>query len=118
MYDDDLQWREIRFDENEVGKTDEEKAQYIEANIWEKVEKYGKKISFLKDVMALYAYFKDPLVSWYRKGIVIAALVYFIFPIDTIPDIAPLIGYLDDLAVISAVLKFMGSEIKPYYILD
>ena len=29
-------------------------------------------------------------VRWYRKAIVVAALVYFIIPIDTIPDITPL----------------------------
>lgn len=115
MFDDNLQWREINFGENETGKTDEEKARYVEANLWTKVEKYGKKISFLSDIMAMYGYFKDSKVAWYRKSIVIAALVYFIFPIDTIPDIAPLIGYLDDMAVITAVLKYMGSELKPYY---
>jgi uncharacterized membrane protein YkvA (DUF1232 family) len=42
-------------------------------------------------------------------------LVYFISPIDAIPDIAPLVGYLDDLGVITAVIKFLGSELIPYY---
>ena len=57
----------------------------------------------------------DKKVAWYRKSIVVGALVYFISPIDAIPDLAPLFGYLDDLGVITAVLKYMGSEIIPYY---
>ncbi|MCE1189634.1 MAG: DUF1232 domain-containing protein [Ignavibacteria bacterium] len=115
MQNDDLQWREIHFDEDESRESYEEKARYVDANLWEKVEKHGKKISFLKDIQALYRYFKDPEVQWYRKTIVVAALIYFISPIDMIPDITPLIGYLDDMAVIAAVLKYMGSELKPYY---
>ncbi len=93
----------------------EEKTKYIEENLWEKLERVGKKISFAKDILALVRYMRDPLVSWHRKAIVVGALIYFISPIDAIPDIAPLIGYLDDLGVITAVLKFLGHELIPYY---
>jgi len=92
-----------------------EKMNYVEENLWEKLERVGKKISFAKDILALVRYMRDPLVSWHRKAIVVAALIYFISPIDAIPDIAPLVGYLDDLGVITAVLKFLGHELIPYY---
>ncbi|HSD64286.1 MAG TPA: YkvA family protein [Ignavibacteriaceae bacterium] len=93
----------------------EEKAKFVEENLWEKLERVGKKISFAKDILALVRYMRDPLVSWHRKAIVVGALIYFISPVDAIPDIAPLIGYLDDLGVITAVLKFLGHELIPYY---
>ncbi len=96
-------------------KTPEEKEKYIDENLWEKLERVGKKISFAKDILALVNYMRDPNVSWHRKSIVVGALVYFIVPIDAIPDIAPLVGYLDDLGVITAVLKFLGNELIPYY---
>jgi uncharacterized membrane protein YkvA (DUF1232 family) len=92
-----------------------EKMNYVEENLWEKLERVGKKISFAKDILALVRYMRDPLVSWHRKAIVVAALIYFISPVDAIPDIAPLVGYLDDLGVITAVLKFLGHELIPYY---
>lgn len=88
---------------------------YIEGNFWEKVERVGKKLSFTKDIKALYNYFVDSSIPWYRKSIVMGALVYFILPIDSIPDLAPLIGYLDDLGVITATIKFLGSELNQYY---
>ncbi len=87
----------------------------VEEGLWNKLERVGKKINFAKDVKALYRYMRDTEVPWYRKSIVIGALIYFISPIDTIPDLVPLVGYLDDLGVIMAVLKFMGSELIPYY---
>ena len=92
-----------------------ERIEYVESNIWTKLEAVGKKISFAKDILALVNYMRDSFVSWHRKAIVVAALIYFISPIDTIPDLAPLFGYLDDLGVIAAVLKFLGSELIPYY---
>ncbi len=101
--------------EKEIEDDYSDKVNFVEENLWSKVQRVGKKISFAKDIKALYAYMKDPNVSWYRKAIVIMGLVYFISPIDTIPDIAPLIGYLDDLGVIAAVVKFLGSELVPYY---
>jgi uncharacterized membrane protein YkvA (DUF1232 family) len=89
--------------------------EYVETNIWQKLEKAGKKISFTKDIIALVNYIRDKKVPWFRKAIVVSALIYFISPIDAIPDIAPFIGYLDDLGVIVALLKYLGSELVPYY---
>ncbi|MDO8549886.1 MAG: YkvA family protein [Ignavibacteria bacterium] len=100
------------------GRSDDdtsEKIEYVESNIWTKLEAVGKKISFAKDILALVNYMRDSYVSWHRKAIVVGALIYFISPIDIIPDLAPLFGYLDDLGVIAALLKFLGSELIPYY---
>ena len=93
----------------------EEDIEYVEENLWAKLEKDGKKISFARDIVALYNFMKDPIVRWHRKAIVIAALIYFIVPLDTIPDLTPFFGYLDDLGVITALLKYLGSELKSYY---
>ena len=114
--------KELDFGNRKVetdGNIDEEdvqkKIEFVDENLWGKLEKSGKRISFAKDILALYNYMKDPFVKWYRKAIVVAALIYFIVPIDTIPDITPLFGYLDDLGVITALLKYLGSELMQYY---
>lgn len=93
----------------------QEKVEYIDKEFPKKLNKTAKRISFIEDVIALYNYLKDDQVKWYRKLIVVSALLYFISPIDTIPDLAPLVGYLDDLGVIAATIKYIGSEIQPYY---
>jgi len=114
LFDDLGELKELDFG----GKTEnkiQEDIRFVDENLWTKLERTGKKISFARDILALYRYLKDPFVKWYRKAIVAAALVYFIVPIDTIPDIAPLFGYLDDLGVIAAVLKYLGGELKDYY---
>ncbi|QQS35661.1 MAG: DUF1232 domain-containing protein [Ignavibacteriales bacterium] len=116
--EDDLKFDGLEnLDELDFGQkeTSEEQMVFVEDNLWTKLQRVGKKISFAKDVLALFSYMKDPFVRWQRKAIVVAGLIYFISPIDTIPDIAPLIGYLDDLGVITALLKYLGSELVPYY---
>ncbi len=107
---DNLDFEEI----NSKDKFDEA-SEIVEEKLWVKLEQVGKKISFAKDLMALYKYLLDGAVSWHRKTIVAAALIYFIVPIDAIPDLAPLFGYMDDLGVIMATLKFLGHELIPYY---
>jgi uncharacterized membrane protein YkvA (DUF1232 family) len=57
----------------------------------------------------------DRNVKWIRKSVVIAALIYLITPVDAMPDITPLIGFLDDIGVIAWTIRFLGSEIKKYY---
>lgn len=122
MNEKDLNWRTIHYDDNGFDEIDQmteadvrRNSDFVSANVWEKLEAVGKKISFAKDIVALFKYMKDGSVQWYRKGIVVAALIYFISPIDAIPDLAPLIGYLDDLGVITAVLKYLGHELMQYY---
>jgi len=107
--------KEVKVKKNLNEEEVQEKIDFVDENLWGKLEKSGKRVSFAKDILALYRYMKDPFVKWYRKAIVVAALVYFIVPIDTIPDITPLFGYLDDLGVITALLKYLGSELTAYY---
>lgn len=93
----------------------EDDAELENALLWEKLEKVGKKISFAKDLMALGRYLKDPYVSWQRKAVVSAALIYFVSPVDKIKDLKPLFDILEELRVMEALLRYLGSEIVPYY---
>ncbi|HEY7752031.1 MAG TPA: YkvA family protein [Ignavibacteriaceae bacterium] len=114
LFDDLGEIKELDFG-NKTDEKVQEEIKFVDDNLATKLEKSGKKISFAKDILALYRYMKDPFVKWYRKSVVVAALIYFIVPIDSVPDFAPMIGYLDDLGVIAALLKFLGSELKSYY---
>jgi len=64
---------------------------------------------------ALKKYILDRDVKWYRKSVVVAALVYFIAPLDAMPDFVPLVGFLDDIGIVAWTLRFLGREITSYY---
>jgi uncharacterized membrane protein YkvA (DUF1232 family) len=48
------------------------------------------------------------------KAILIAGLIYFISPIDLIPDFIPGLGYVDDAFVIALVIKSLRDVIEEY----
>ena len=67
------------------------------------------------EVYTLYKAYLDPRVPWYVKLLILLLLGYFISPIDLIPDFIPIIGYLDDLLIISLtiylIVKLMPAEV-------
>lgn len=64
-------------------------------------------------VRLLWILLKDPKVAAWRKASILAALGYFISPIDAVPDVLFPVGYLDDLAVLAAVVRSLASQITP-----
>ncbi len=45
---------------------------------------------------------------------IISALVYFVSLLDIIPDGIPILGYIDDAAVIAVCWLMVGSDVKEY----
>jgi uncharacterized membrane protein YkvA (DUF1232 family) len=52
-------------------------------------------------VYTLALAYRDPRVPWYVKALAAGLVAYAFSPIDLIPDFIPVLGYLDDLVVIS-----------------
>ena len=53
-------------------------------------------------------------VPWNVIASIVGAVVYFVSPIDVIPDFIPLVGYLDDALVIKLALDFAKSDLEKY----
>ena len=53
--------------------------------------------------MALLLYYAldSPTITFKDKAIIYGALGYFISPLDIIPDVLPLVGLTDDIAVLA-----------------
>jgi uncharacterized membrane protein YkvA (DUF1232 family) len=41
-------------------------------------------------------------------------LLYLVDPVELVPDVIPVIGYLDDVAVITLILKLVKTELERY----
>jgi uncharacterized membrane protein YkvA (DUF1232 family) len=80
---------------------------------WPTLRKVAARIPFAADVLQLWYMARDPETPATAKGLVLAALAYFVLPIDAIPDILPALGYTDDAAVIAAVIAIVGKNLKP-----
>ncbi len=53
-------------------------------------------------------------IPWKSLLLIVAAILYFINPIDVIPDLLPIIGLSDDFAVLFMVYKSIGSDIEKF----
>lgn len=60
--------------------------------------------AILRVAVTLYVLLRTPGTPLWAKAIIIAALTYWILPLDTIPDPIIGIGYTDDLAVMTLAL--------------
>lgn len=89
------------FNENEFNNSKYRNA-YSNSSFWDKVKIVAKKIGSKGIYYALILYFvlEKPDVPVKDKTIITAALGYFIFPIDIIPDVIPVVGFTDDWAVL------------------
>ena len=76
--------------------------------------KKGKLVEVWDKVMELYRFIKDPNAPWAGKAIAIGALIYMISPVDAVPDFTPIIGLLDDVAIITAAVSKLASDLKKY----
>ena len=56
------------------------------------------------DVPAIFLALKEKQTPWYAKGIALIVVIYALSPIDLIPDFIPVLGYLDDIILLPALI--------------
>jgi uncharacterized membrane protein YkvA (DUF1232 family) len=53
-------------------------------------------------------------ISKLNLGIIVATIVYVISPLDAVPDIVPILGWVDDIAIVGFALGRLKSEVVKY----
>jgi uncharacterized membrane protein YkvA (DUF1232 family) len=95
-------------------KLDKYRREFSESAFWKKLQKYsrqaGVKIVYTA-LLLFYAYKRKETPTW-AKSIVIGVLGYFLAPIDIIPDLTPIIGYTDDVGVLSFGLVTIAAYVN------
>lgn len=66
-----------------------------------------------RDVVALALAARDPRVPWYAKALAAVVAAYALSPIDLIPDMIPVLGYLDDVILVPLGILLVVRMIPP-----
>lgn len=91
------------------------RSSYSEAGFWDKIKNYGKTAGAKVVYRALKLYYaasskQTPIGI---KALIYGALGYFIFPVDLVPDIIPIVGFADDLVALGVAIASASAYITP-----
>ena len=106
---DDVKIGEILLPGDEDTRTRRE--QQVKAKFWPTLRKAARYVPFSRDVVAAFYCATDSKTPARAKGVLLAALGYFVLPIDIIPDFLFVAGFTDDVAVLAAALKMISVHI-------
>ena len=87
---------------------------FTESQLWQKVSHYARQAGLKTTYTVLllfYAYKRKDTPAW-AKRVVMGTLGYFIAPFDLVVDLTPIIGYTDDLSLLSFSLVTVACYIN------
>ena len=89
----------------------------------EKIEKIASNETlhkYLNDIKLYFQMLGDVFTGKYKKvpvgtiAAIVGTLLYVLSPIDFIPDFIPVVGYLDDAAMLAVCLNFTRFDVEEY----
>lgn len=89
----------------------------------EKIEKIASNDTlhkYLADIKLYFQMLGDVFTGKYKKepvgtiAAIVGTLLYVLSPIDIIPDFIPVVGYLDDAAMLAVCLNFTRFDVEEY----
>ena len=76
--------------------------------------KQKDKLKLLLEILQQYrkGYYRK--IPWRSVAAITFTLLYIINPLDMIPDVLPVVGYVDDISVFMGLLKLVDQDIDEY----
>lgn len=87
--------------------------QTVTRGFWPKIRKVASRVPFAGEALAVWYCARDEATPTAAKGMMFAALAYFVLPTDAIPDFIAGLGFTDDAAVFMAMMGVVGKNLKP-----
>jgi len=95
-----------------------EEQESVLVRVWTRIARNSKAIGqqTVYALMLMYYAFRRKGIPIYARSIVIGTFGYFLVVFDTVPDLIPLIGYTDDLGVLSfglvTIAAYINDEVR------
>ena len=102
-------------------QSDRDKADVLAGTAWQKAERrrgplvrvFGDLKSFIR-LLRAWGTGRYKQIPWKSMSLIIAAVLYFVSPIDAIPDFIPGLGFLDDAFVIAWVMRQVRKDVEDF----
>jgi uncharacterized membrane protein YkvA (DUF1232 family) len=95
-----------------------EQQEKLLTKVWRRITRQGNAIGqqTVYALMLMYYAFRRKGIPIYARSIIIGVFGYFLAVFDAIPDLTPLIGYTDDLGVLSfglvTIAAYINDEVR------
>jgi|WetSurMetagenome_2_1015567.scaffolds.fasta_scaffold21887_2 uncharacterized membrane protein YkvA (DUF1232 family) len=88
---------------------------YSPERLFSKIRRYAKKAGckLVYYLMLLFYVMNDKTTPVKTRLSIATALGYFILPTDLVPDLMPILGFTDDMAVLIFALRQVSAHITP-----
>jgi len=104
-------------------KVSEKEMEQVAANAEEIEDKFkssGRLGRYIEDARLMLSLIKDywrgdyRKILWFTIAAIVFALLYVLNPLDLIPDILPIVGFIDDALAFSVAFKLVEKDLKKY----
>lgn len=101
-------------DVNDAYQKGKSKIDELKDNVPNKLKALWADIMAMISILGDYISGKYPDLPWKTVAAITGAVLYFVSPVDVIPDFIPIIGYLDDAFVIALAIDFIRDDLAAY----
>jgi uncharacterized membrane protein YkvA (DUF1232 family) len=88
-------------------------AQRIGRDLFRKLRRVAARVPFAEDALSIYYCALDRATPLRVRASIFGALVYFVTPVDAMPDLLPVLGFSDDAALLAATLQLVAAYVLP-----
>ncbi|HEX2430038.1 MAG TPA: YkvA family protein [Aestuariivirgaceae bacterium] len=85
----------------------------VRRSFWQKVARTFSYLPFASNLLAAWYCAFDPGTPLKVRGILLAALAYFVIPLDIVPDLILGLGFTDDMTVLITAVSLIQRHMKP-----
>lgn len=85
----------------------------VRNGFWRKIRRNLARLPFAEHAVAAWYCAFDPTTPLRAKGIILAALAYFVLPLDVLPDALLGLGFTDDMTVLLTAISLIRTHMKP-----
>lgn len=104
-------FEDLGFDPEILGP-EEQQQQTVRQKLLKTARKAARQVPFVEDAIAGYYCTLDPATPAKVRGTILAALAYFVLPVDVVPDFLVGVGFGDDATILMAALSMVRAHIR------
>jgi uncharacterized membrane protein YkvA (DUF1232 family) len=87
-------------------------AQIVDRGFWPRLLKLAGRIPFAEELAAAYFCVIDPATPGRVRGVVLAALAWFVLPASVLPEFLVVVGFTNEIAVTAIVVRMIRKHLK------